>query len=86
MQIGDPDYRSAAREQCVKYRWLLANAYKVHHGHPLPPGLHLKIVSNEHDFGTYYEVGVAFDTSDEEAAEAAFWLEANGPTKWEKGE
>lgn len=82
--VGDPDYLHKGRGQCVKWRWLLAKTYVARHGRPLPPGLQLRVVANEHEFGVYYEVGATYDPSDSEAVEAAFWLEANAPLTWDK--
>lgn len=43
----------------------------------------LKVSSQSHDSGTYYEVVGICDDKDENAVEALFWLEANCPENYD---
>jgi hypothetical protein len=83
-ETTDPDYASKACAECNRYRAQLARAYSAaHSGRPLPKGCRLVIKSNNHDYGTYYEVAVKFDGSDAKAGRAALWFEANLPESWD---
>lgn len=81
-QTVDPDYGVKAHAECQRYRAQLERHYASHHqGKPFPARLFTK--SNPHDFGSYYEVAVRFDPSDETQVEAAYWLESNQPEMWD---
>jgi hypothetical protein len=47
-----------------------------------PEGARLSIKSNPHDFGTYYEVVINYDTDNEEATKYAYRCESDSPTTW----
>ena len=49
-----------------------------------PPGAHLRVRANPHDFGTYHEVVCYYDTNNEAAAEYAFDCENKAPRTWEE--
>lgn len=49
---------------------------------PEPEGARLRIKSQPHDFGTYYDVICRFDENDEQAVEYAFKCESSGPLTW----
>ena len=49
---------------------------------PPPEGAFFKIRSNPHDFGTYHELAVYFDPSNEEAQSYAYKVESDAPTTW----
>ena len=77
-QCGTPDYNAvAAREEC--YRFI--RAIRITVGHE-PQGSWLTVRSNEHDFGTYYEVNVKYDDNYPEAIDYAFKVESEAPTTW----
>lgn len=80
-QLGpdDDEYISRARRECNAFIKQLKRTY----GKELPESVRLRIVAERHDFGTYYEVGVTYDTDDEKAAEVAFWFDANVPATWD---
>ncbi len=48
-----------------------------------PPGARLKIQSNPHDFGTYYEVICEYNDENEEAANYAWGCE-DIPDRWDE--
>ncbi len=83
-QVGSDDYYERAPKECARYKQQLMKQYEAEHGQPLPEGAKLITKSNSHDFGTYYEVAIKFDEADEQAAEAAYWLESNLPEHWTK--
>jgi len=51
---------------------------------PNPTNARLRIVTEHHDFGTYYEVAVSFSDEDEAATEYAYHVESNAPTVWDE--
>jgi hypothetical protein len=82
-QLGSPDYYTKAQAECRRYIDALQAHYRAKHaGRDLPYGCTLKIRSNPHDFGTYYDVVARFDTSNPAAERAAYWLESNAPCEW----
>ena len=77
-QIG-PNYRpEIARAECRAFIGQLRRMFGEE-----PAGATLKISSNPHDFGTYYEVAVRFDDENDAAVEYAYHLESNLPEQWD---
>jgi hypothetical protein len=77
-QVGRPNYREQVFAECRHY----IEAIKKKCGEP-PEGATLRIKGQEHDFGTYYEVVVEFDSDNGEAARWAYHVDASVPTRWE---
>lgn len=71
------DYHEAMREECRRFLELIRKKLG-----PEPPGAHLAIKNNPHDFGTYYEVVCHFDDTDDEARTYAFRCESDAPRTW----
>jgi len=65
-QVGQDDYIG---DNLIECRVLVAQLIRVH-GEP-PPGADFVLIKNEHEFGTYYEVGIFFDMLTEEEMEEA---------------
>jgi hypothetical protein len=82
-QLGEDGYSARARRELTAFRQQL-HRHAACEGVQLPPGLALTIKGSSHDFGTYYELVARFPTDDEAATEAAYWLEANVPEKWDE--
>jgi hypothetical protein len=83
-QVGAEDYYERAQVECQVYRRQLIRMYKAAHGgEGLPDGCTLKIKSNQHDSGTYHEVGARFNDAIPAAVEAAFWFDGNIPSHWD---
>lgn len=83
-QVGTDEYIERGRLECQVFAKQLLRAYRAAHRDTiLPYGCALKLKSNAHDFGNYYEVVVNFDSSDKDATEAAYWFEANSPEFWD---
>lgn len=84
-QVGSENYTERAKKECAVYvrqmhRVLAAN------GHPestWPEGFNIVVRGEPHDFGTYHEVKVRYDDSDEKAVELAFIAESLVPAKWD---
>ena len=74
----DVDYLPAMRDECRRFIKLIRKKLG-----PEPPGAHLGIKSNPHDFGTYLEVGCYFDDTDEQQTDYAYLCEADAPTTWD---
>jgi len=72
----DYDYTKLNKIECKAY---IAALRKVYGDEPEGASLYTK--SNPHDFGTYYEVAVRYDTNNEAATTYAWKLEA-GLAKW----
>jgi hypothetical protein len=77
-QVGASDYYERAQKECRAF----VNQLKRAFGNP-PEGARLTVKSFPHDFGTYYEVVVAYDDSNEKAVDYAFNLEGNTPEYWD---
>jgi hypothetical protein len=74
-----PGYRpEKARVECRIFMRQLARQF----GDP-PPVAGFAITHNPHDFGTYLEVEVRFDTNDRAAVEYAFQVEDESPAEWD---
>lgn len=87
VQVGMQDYHRLARLECLAY---MAAIIAVHGP---PPGFHdpgsdicrFRLSRNAHDFGTYYEVAICFDGSNEAAREYALQVE-EGLASWDEAE
>lgn len=78
-QIGvDPDYGARAKREC---RALIRQLMRL--GGEPPPRARFRIMSNPHDFGTYYSVAVEFDSEDEEAMSYAYRCDEVSPKEWD---
>ena len=78
-QVGSDDYRARSRRESSAY----INQLRRQFG-PEPIGALLAAKSFPHDFGSYTEVVVKFDTNNPEAVEYAYRLEANTPGEWDE--
>jgi len=70
-QVGSADYATKARKECARY------VAQIQRHYPEPDGGYLKIKSNPHDFGTYYEVVAVYEVDDEEASRWAYDIEGD---------
>jgi len=77
-QVGIESYHVIAKQECQRYIDLIRKVVG-----PEPEGARLRIKSNPHDFGTYYEVACYFDDTNETAIDYAYHCEANLPANWE---
>lgn len=82
-QLGDDGYEELATRECAAYVRLLQRAYAAAHDGQQPT-CRLRVKRMPHDFGSYYEVVASYRSDDEEAVNAAFWLEGNGPQQWDE--
>jgi hypothetical protein len=78
-QLGTANYEAKARRECQAFVAQLGRHFETIRKTTVPKGCTLYVKSNSHDYGTYYEVNVKYDDRDEEAMEAAYWLEGNRP-------
>lgn len=76
-QVGSDNYPELSRAECRRFIELIRSVVG-----PEPEGARLIIKSNPHDFGTYYEVAVKFDSDDEDASAYAYRCEEEAPTRW----
>jgi hypothetical protein len=74
-QVGTPDYAVKGKAECRRWRDGLAKMF---------PRAEFAIVSNRHDFGTYYEVAALYDDEDEESIKNALEAEDGAPATWEE--
>ena len=77
-QVGSERYYPVAKKECRAY----INQLRRQHGEP-PEGADLRISAHSHDFGTYHEVSVVYDTDDRESVKWAFKVEADLPGEWD---
>lgn len=80
-QVGSMGYGDRARAECAVFRMQLVREAAAAGRSPLRCALIIK--TNEHDFGSYYEVAAVFDPDVDGAEEDAYWLEGNLPAKWD---
>jgi hypothetical protein len=78
VSLGEEDYYPRARVECLRFIELIRKKLGEE-----PPGAHLKVKSNPHDFGSYLSVVVYFDDSDEEARNFAYLCESEAPRTWQ---
>ena len=76
-QIGDHSYEVLATEQCKRYIKRIRDFV----GEEVETAK-LKIKSNYHDFGVYYEVICEYSVEDDISREYAFKCENHGPLTW----
>lgn len=76
VQVGTPDYEMLANAECRKYAATILRTC----GMP-PAGTKVYVKWNPHDFGSYAEVAIRFDS--ELGEHYAFWVERNGPQSWD---
>lgn len=78
-QLGHGYDADKARKECSAYKNQLRRMF------PNPPeNAGFRTKSNPHDFGTYFEVIVFYDDTDETSMEYAFNVERNLPESWDE--
>ena len=75
-QVGEDNYRKKAIVECTAYINQLERLFPEAKDH----GIQFKIKWNNHDFGTYAEVELYFDDSDD----YAYHIDANIPSNWDE--
>jgi len=78
IQVGAPNYRIRAIQECKKYIEVIRKMLG-----PEPEGAKLDIKACDHELGVYYDVVCYYDDENKVAAEYAFNCEANGPQTWD---
>jgi hypothetical protein len=78
-QVGATLYYDLAKMEISAYAKQIERMFPN-----MPEGCFLKRSSNPHDFGTYYELAIKFDSNDEEAVKFAYELEDNTPEYWDE--
>lgn len=82
-QTAHADYSVRGPAECEAFKRQLIRHFEAN-GSRLPSGVRIRIMSNPHDFGTYYEVAaIVDDDNDKTALDAAYWLDANTPEFWD---
>ena len=76
-QIGDEDYHSKARAECLAFIALIRQTCGEE-----PEGAHLSIKSFPHDFGSYMEVVCYYNDDFPASADYAWDVEKALPTRW----
>ena len=78
-QVGSDNYRHRARTECTAYINQLKRMFPTLSDTPVT----LRIKSNPHDFGTYYEVIAEFNENDPRACALAYAMENGAPATWD---
>ena len=78
-QVGTDNYLARSMRECEVFRRMLERVL------PIPEGLPVKYVvrSHPHDFGTYREVSVCFNSVDPTACDFAWRVESSVPDGWD---
>ena len=80
-QVGiDPNYDSASKRECTVYQRMLERLFPI----PDTCCAYFFIKSFPHDFGSYREVCVRFDSDDEESSRFAIHVERESPGSWDQ--
>ena len=77
-QVGRPGYYELATAECRRFIELIRKKLGKE-----PLGAKLRIKSNAHDFGTYYEVCCDYDPRVPASVDYAFRVERDAPQTWE---
>lgn len=83
-QVGAPDYERDARRECGVYKRMLERMF------PVPEGVEARFTVRKypHDFGSYFEVCVAYGSRDGHGissapSDYAFHVESESPLHWD---
>lgn len=85
-QVGTPGYEELAARECRAFINQLWRMLHANFGLNRDNNTYLFTLirtSHNHEFGTYYEVGIKYEENDKHAVEIALWLEDNLPTNWD---
>lgn len=77
-QVGSDDYNPRMRAETTAFVHQLQRMF----GAP-PYGAAFRVKGFPHDFGSYYEVVVAFDDAVEDSVKFAYQVENNTPESWD---
>lgn len=77
-QVGSDNYHARMRRESRAYIKQLERMFPA-----LPDGVYFTTKGFSHDFGTYHEVCVMFDDSDEAQVSAAYDVESSLPEVWD---
>lgn len=72
------DYLEEMRNEVKKYISLLKQVFPWAEDNEV----YFRIVCNEHEFGSYYEVAVTYDIEDDNQIRLAYFIENNTPRYW----
>ena len=78
-QVGSAEYSIKARAECKRF------VAQIERHYPIPEGAiaYLKVKANPHDFGTYYDIALIYDTDNEEHTKWVSKVEGELPNKWD---
>src|SRR3990167_10082920 len=78
-QVGTDDYSTRALPECRRFKEQLKRQF------PIPVGVYayFTVKAFPHEFGTYHEVCIVFDDTDEEAIEFAYRVDYQLPSHWD---
>ena len=81
-QVGPTDYMPMMRKEVTAFKNQLERLAEA--GKFGPRGrAYFKVTSNPHDFGTYLDIDVVYDDTDEEGEAFALEVESNIPFNWD---
>jgi len=78
-QLGSDNYYEQSHKECKAF----INQLRRQFGDE-PDGAKLRIKSNNHDFGTYYEVVCYFEEDNKKAIDYALKCEGKTPANWDE--
>ena len=78
---SNEDYLPAMNKEVRKFVEFLQNRFLN-----IPENAYFGVKSENHDFGTYKEAAIFWDTEDEESEQFAFFVESNIPARWDDTE
>jgi hypothetical protein len=75
---SNEDYLPAMNKEVRRFVEFLNNRFLN-----IPEGAYFGVKSESHDFGTYKEAAVFYDTNDSDSEEFAFFVECRLPATWD---
>jgi len=79
MVSRDDDYFTKMKAEALVFKRQLERAF------PDPPdGVYFAVKSNSHEFGSYLDICVVYDDSDEEQMNFAYSVEDTAPAEWDE--
>lgn len=81
-QVGADDYHERSLLECRVYRSQLERQFPI--SEELGSDVYYKIKSFPHDFGSYREVVIYYNTDNDAAVEYAYKVEGDLPENWDE--
>lgn len=82
-QVGTDNYVEQSKKECTAYVHQLERLFTTAIDSKVPEDCYFGIKRFDHDFGSYREVVIYYDSDNEESSNFAFNVENNCPANWD---